>query len=70
MSSMTRYARGMRTRTLAAWISTAMLVGLIVVSYGLDWRAALWGDFNAPPAPPAHTQLHWQVVETYPTTQP
>lgn len=58
----------MTKRTLAAWISSIMLMGVIVLSYGLDWQAALWGHYDQQPAPPPHNQLHWEVVEVYPTT--
>lgn len=36
----------MTRRTMSSWIFTLMLLGLIVVAYGLDWQAALFGHFG------------------------
>lgn len=38
----------MRTRLLASWVFVAMLLGVIVISYGLDSDAALYGDYRGP----------------------
>lgn len=32
-------------RTLAALVGNLTLVGLIILAYGLDWQAALWGEY-------------------------
>ena len=35
----------MARRTAHAWIGTLMLVGLILLAYGLDGHAAMWGNW-------------------------
>jgi hypothetical protein len=50
----------MRIRSLRALLANLVLVGLIVLGFGLDWQAMLWGDGQPySPAPPAneHVQL-------------
>lgn len=36
------YRQGMTRRSLAALVGNLILVGLIVIAYGLDWKASLW----------------------------
>lgn len=51
------WRRRISTRTISSFLGTMLLVALVVVVYGLDWRAALWGrSFTDPvPPPPDHS---------------
>jgi hypothetical protein len=53
----------MSRRTLHSLLGTLVLMGIVVLVYGLDWRAALWADgFNTPPAPAPHSTFHMERV--------
>ena len=39
------------SRTIASFSTTLLLTAIVVIVFGLDWQAALWGEFNAPTAP-------------------
>jgi hypothetical protein len=47
----------MGRRGLLALLANLILVGLIIVGFGLDWRAMLWAEPFSDPVPPAHTQI-------------
>jgi hypothetical protein len=47
-------------RTLWSFVSTLLLLAIVVTSYGLDWRAALWADYHDQPPRPAPSQWHYE----------
>lgn len=55
--------RRISNRTIASFTSTGLLVAIVVLVYGLDWKAALWADgFNTPPAPAPVSTYYWERV--------
>lgn len=51
-------------RTLSSFVSTGLLVAIVAVVFGLDWKAALWADgFDAPVSPPGDREFSFEVVE-------
>lgn len=60
-----RRHRKISSRTIASFASTLLLTGLVVIIYGLDWRAALWGrSFNDPVPPPPDHSVYFERIET------
>lgn len=55
--------RRISNRTIASFASTLLLTALVVVAFGLDWRAALWGRSftDSVPPPPDHS-VHFEVI--------
>lgn len=53
--------RRISSRMLSTWVSGVLLIAIIVLSYGLDWRAALWADYHDEPDPGPPTSQHVEI---------
>lgn len=52
----------MKRRIFHSLLGTLVMLGLLVVAYGLDWHAMLWANPMEAPPKPAPTEIHWTKV--------
>jgi hypothetical protein len=54
--------RDARQRIQASLFSTIVVLGLVILAFGVDWMALLWGQPMSAPPKPAPTVIYLERV--------